>query len=89
MNNESSMMNEANFMKIIQTEVSDAEYKIIESYVKKQKISIRKLIKDAVLEKIINTEISNEDSLFKDIKNVTGFKDGSINHDKYLIGEEK
>lgn len=86
---DSLVMKLSDFMKIIQTEVSDAEYKIIESYIKKKKLSIRKLVKDAVLEKILGTEINEKDSLFKDIGKITGFKDGSINHDKYLTGDNE
>jgi len=75
-------------MKVIQTEVTETEFKIIENYVKNQKISIRKLIKEAVMEKIMGTEISSDDSLFNDPGEVMGFEDGSENHDKYLSGEK-
>jgi hypothetical protein len=74
-------------MKVIQSEVSETEYKIIENYVKTRKISIRKLIKEAVLEKIMGNEISSDDSLFDDPGEIIGFEDGSVNHDKYLSGE--
>jgi hypothetical protein len=75
-------------MKVIQTEVSETEYKIIENYVKTRKMSIRKLIKEAVMEKIMGTEISSDDSLFNDPGEVIGFEDGSVNHDKYLSGDK-
>jgi hypothetical protein len=75
-------------MKVIQTEVSDTEYRIIENYVKKRKISIRKLIKEAVMERIMGSQMSEDDSLFTDPGEIIGFEDGSTNHDKYLTGEK-
>jgi len=75
-------------MKVIQTEVSDTEYRIIENYVKKRKISIRKLIKEAVMERIMGSQMSEHDSLFTDPGEIIGFEDGSTNHDKYLTGEK-
>jgi hypothetical protein len=75
-------------MKVIQTEVSETEYKIIENYVKKRKISIRKLIKEAVMDRILGNQISDDDTLFVDPGDIMGFEDGSANHDKYLTGEK-
>lgn len=75
-------------MKVIQTEVSEIEYRIIENYVKKRKISIRKLIKEAVMDRIMGNQISDGDSLFMDPGDIIGFEDGSTNHDKYLTGEK-
>ena len=81
-----------NGMKVVQTELSDIEYRLLKRYASDRGLSIKDAIRTIIREKILEDRVINDDTLFTSppVVKGRGLKDDtSIKHDKYLYGVEK
>ncbi len=76
-------------MKIVQTTLTEAEHKLLEEYAKKNSMSIKQVLRDAIKAKV-EGNVNHDDPIFTcpPSSKRMGKKDqGSQEHDKYLYGE--
>ena len=76
-------------MKIVQTTLTEAEHKLLEEYAKKNSMSIKQVLREAI-KAIVEGNVNFDDPIFTcpPSSKRTGKKDrGSEEHDKYLYGE--
>jgi hypothetical protein len=76
-------------MKVVQTTLTDAEHRLLEEYAKKNSMSIKNIVREAVLTKLEgNTNPDDPIFTYPASSKRTGKKDHtSEEHDKYLYGE--
>ena len=77
-------------MKIVQTTLSEAEHRMLEEYARRNSMSIKEVVRQAV-RATVQGNVNPDDPIFKcgPGSKKTGKKDvGSEQHDKYLYGEE-
>lgn len=76
-------------MKVVQTTLTEAEHKLLEEYAKKNSKSIKEVLREAIMI-TVEGSINADDPVFAEAPSSkrTGKKDrGSVDHDKYLYGE--
>jgi len=76
-------------MKVVQTELNDAEYKLLADYARKRGKTIKEAIREATLNLILSDTVHPDDPLFTEPHLVkgTGKKERtSVEHDKLLYG---
>ena len=76
-------------MKVVQTTLTEAEHKLLEEYAKRNSISIKQVLREAV-RATVEGNVNPNDPIFTfpPSSKRTGKKDrGSEDHDKYLYGE--
>ncbi len=76
-------------MKVVQTTLTEAEHKLLEEYAKKNAMSIKDVLREAIKTKV-EGNVDQNDPIFTSPPSFkkTGKKDyGSTKHDKYLYGE--
>lgn len=79
-------------MKIVQTSLTETEHKLLEEYAKKNSMTIKEVVKEAIRRAILERSVDKEDSLFTmpPSSKKTGVRDdGSKKHDMYLYGEHR
>ena len=77
-------------MKVVQTTLSEAEHRMLEEYARRNSMSIKEVVRQAV-RATVQGSVNPNDPIFKcsPSSKKTGKKDlGSEQHDKYLYGEE-
>jgi len=77
-------------MKVVQTTISEAEHILLEEYAKRSSKSIKEVVREAIRVTIEGT-VNPNDPIFTcpPSSKSTGKPDrGSVDHDKYLYGEE-
>lgn len=78
-------------MKVVQTTITEAEHKLLEEYARKNSMSIKEVIREAV-KATVEGKVDPNDPIFScpPSSKRTGKKDyGSERHDLYLYGEPK
>ena len=76
-------------MKVVQTTLTEAEHKLLEEYAKRNSMSIKQVLREAV-KATVEGSVNPNDPIFTSPPSSkrTGKKDrGSEEHDKYLYGE--
>jgi hypothetical protein len=76
-------------MKVVQTTLTDTEHKLLEEYAKRNSMSIKEVLREAV-RATVEGGVNPNDPIFTcpPSSKQTGKKDrGSVDHDKYLYGE--
>ncbi len=76
-------------MKVVQTTITEAEHRLLEEYARKNSMSIKQVLREAV-RATVEGSINPNDPIFTcpPSSELTGKKDrGSEEHDKYLYGE--
>jgi len=76
-------------MKVVQTSLSETEHKLLEEYAKKNSMTIKEAVMEAIRQVILEKNVDKEDSLFTTppSSRKTGARDdGSKKHDLYLYG---
>jgi len=76
-------------MKVVQTTLTEAEHKLLEEYAKRNSMSIKEVLREAV-RATVEGNINPNDPIFTcpPSSKRTGKKDnGSEDHDRYLYGE--
>ena len=76
-------------MKVVQTTLSEAEHKLLEEYAKRNSMSIKEVLRQAV-RATVQGNVNPNDPIFtcSPSSKRTGKKDlGSQEHDRYLYGE--
>jgi hypothetical protein len=77
-------------MRVVQTELSEAEHMLLEEYAKRRSKTIKEVVREAV-RSAVESDLSPDDPIFSGSPSSkkTGKKDdGSVAHDKYLYGPE-
>ena len=77
-------------MKVVQTTLTEAEHKLLEEYAKKNSKSIKEILREAIRNTVEGC-VNPNDAVFVDPPSSkrTGKKDhGSVEHDKFLYGED-
>ena len=77
-------------MKVVQTTLTEAEHKLLEEYAKKNSKSIKEILREAIRNTVEGC-VNPNDPVFVEPPSSkrTGKKDrGSVEHDKYLYGED-
>jgi len=76
-------------MKVVQTELNEAEYKLLVDYARKRGRTIKEALREATLKLIISDRVHSDDPLFTEPPSVkgTGKKERiSTEHDRMLYG---
>jgi hypothetical protein len=76
-------------MRVVQTTLTEAEHKLLEEYAKRNSMSIKEVLREA-LKTTLEGKVNPDDPIFTypPSSKRTGKKDrGSEEHDKYLYGE--
>ncbi len=76
-------------MKVVQTTLTEAEHKLLEEYARKNSMSIKQVLREAV-KATVEGNVNPDDPIFTCAPSSkrTGKKDrGSEEHDKFLYGE--
>ena len=76
-------------MKVVQTTVTEAEHRLLEEYARRNSMSIKEVLREAV-RTIVEGKLDPNDPIFTcpPSSKWTGKKDhGSQEHDRYLYGE--
>jgi len=76
-------------MKVVQTELNEAEYRLLVDYVRKRGRTIKEALREAALKLILSDEVHPDDPIFVESPSVkgTGKKERtSTEHDKLLYG---
>ena len=77
-------------MKVVQTTLTEAEHKLLEEYAKRNLMSIKEVLREAI-RTTLEGKVNPNDPIFTcpPSSKRTGKKDrGSEEHDKYLYGED-
>ena len=77
-------------MKVVQTTLTEAEHKLLEEYAKRNLMSIKEVLREAI-RTTLEGKVNPNDPIFTCPPSTkrTGKKDrGSEEHDKYLYGED-
>lgn len=78
-------------MKVVQTELSSIEYKLLKEYALSRGLTIKEAIRIIIREKILEDKVVSNDPLFTADPVVKGERvkdDTSVRHDRYLYGAE-
>jgi hypothetical protein len=78
-------------MKVVQTTLSEAEHRLLEEYAKKNSKTIKEVLREAI-RITVEGEVNPNDPIFTNLpaSRRTGKKErGSVEHDRYLYGEEE
>jgi len=79
-------------MKVVQTQVSETEYAILEAYAKSHDRTIKEAVREAIRNLTLNDSVDPDDPIFK-LFPLTRKKgkhsDASERHDLYLYGWDK
>ncbi len=76
-------------MKVVQTTLTEAEHKLLEEYAKRNSMSIKQVLREAI-KATVEGNVDSSDPIFTcpPSSKRTGKKDrGSEEHDRYLYGE--
>ena len=76
-------------MKVVQTTLTEAEHKLLEEYAKKNSMSIKDVLREAI-KTTIEGSVDSKDPIFKcpaSSKRTGKIDRSSEEHDKYLYGE--
>ncbi len=76
-------------MKVVQTTLTEAEHRLLEEYAKKNSLSIKQVLREAI-KATVEGHVDSGDPIFtcRPSSARKGKKDrGSEDHDKYLYGE--
>ena len=76
-------------MKVVQTTISETEYRLLEEYARRNSKTIREVVKEAIRKAIFDDKFALKDPLFMELpssKKTTKKDDGSERHDSYLYG---
>ncbi len=77
-------------MKVVQTDLTEAEHKLLEEYAKRNSKTIKQVLREAI-KTVVEGKVNADDPIFTGLPALrrTGKKDDrSTNHDKYLYGEK-
>jgi len=76
-------------MKIVQTELNEAEYELLVDYARRKGRTIKEALREATLKLVVSDTVDPDDSLFTEPPSVkgTGKKERtSVVHDRLLYG---
>lgn len=76
-------------MKVAQTELSEAEYRLLAEYAKKRGLTLKQVLREGALKLALEKGLDPDDPLFTHapLAKATGKKERtSVEHDKYLYG---
>ena len=76
-------------MKIVQTEINEAEYRLLVDYARRRGKTIKEALREAILKLVISDEVHPDDPIFVEPPSVrgTGRKERtSVEHDRLLYG---
>ncbi len=76
-------------MKVAQTELSETEHKMLLEYAKKEKLTLKEVLREGALRIALRDEVHRDDPIFVEepAAKATGKKERtSVEHDKYLYG---
>lgn len=79
-------------MKVVQTELSDSEHKLLEDYSKRNSKTIKQVVKDAIRNTVIQDSVLPDDPIFTlppSAKKTGKSEDTSTKHDAYLYGAKR
>ncbi len=77
-------------MKVAQTELTEAEYRLLQHYAEKHGITLKAALREATRLLVLSDEVDPNDPIFTNLHIVpgTGKKERtSVEHDKLLYGE--
>lgn len=77
-------------MKVVQTTLTEAEHKLLEDYARRKSTTIKQVLREAIRQTVEGGVVSG-DPIFtaNPASKRTGKRDtGSIEHDRYLCGED-
>lgn len=78
-----------NGLTIVQTEINEAEHQLLKKISEQENVTIKELMRKAILWYLNQKEIDEEDPLFAPPSAEKGAENGSEKHDEYLYGVEK
>ena len=76
-------------MKVVQTNLNETEYALLEQYARRNAMTIKDVARQAIRKLVAEDIVHPEDALFSEppVAKGTGAKDrSSLDHDKYLYG---
>jgi hypothetical protein len=79
-------------MKVVQTQVSETEYAILEAYAKSHEKTIKETVREAIRKLTLNDSVDPDDPIFKMFpltRKKGKHPDASERHDLYLYGWDK
>ena len=79
-------------MKVVQTQVSETEYAILEAYAKSHDKTIKEAVREAIRKLTLNDSVDPDDPIFKMFpltRKKAKHSDASERHDSYLYGWDK
>lgn len=77
-------------MKTVQTELSEAEHRLLEAYAKRQSRTISEVVREAILNLVLEDRAYEDDPIFREppvFKARVVKEHTSVAHDRYLYGE--
>ena len=78
-------------MKVVQTKLSNIEYNLLKRYAESKGITIKDALREIIKKCVLDDKTYNDDPIFKlppSVKSKGIIDRGSIEHNKYLYGEE-
>jgi hypothetical protein len=79
-------------MKVVQTELSDTEHKLLEEYAARNSRTIKEVLREAIRKTVVEDNVSRTDPIFVEPPSSRrkGRKDdASVKPDLYLYGEKR
>jgi len=79
-------------MKVAQTELTEAEYKLLQEYAKKKKLTLKEILREGALKVALQDEVYQDDPIFSEgpVAKASGKRERtSVEHDKYLYGSRQ
>jgi hypothetical protein len=79
-------------MKVAQTELTETEYRLLQEYAKKKKLTLKELLRQGAMRIALEDEIQRDDPVFTEapVAKASGKRERtSVEHDKYLYGLSK
>jgi len=76
-------------MKVVQTELNEAEYKLLADYARKKGSTIKEALREAALNLVLSDTVHSDDPLFTEphlVKGAGKKERTSVEHDKVLYG---
>jgi hypothetical protein len=76
-------------MKVVQTELNEAEYKLLVEYSRKKGRTIKEALREAALKLVVSDTVDSDDFIFTEppLVKATGKKERtSVEHDRLLYG---
>jgi hypothetical protein len=79
-------------MKMAQTELTETEYKLVQEYAKKKKLTLKEILRQGALKVALQDEVYRDDPIFAQgpVAKASGKRERtSVEHDKYLYGSRR